>query len=276
MNWLDRAEVKFGHLAIPGLIRIVVAFNALVFVLYKMNPGFLGLLDLDILRVTHGEIWRLVSYIFIPSFGGYLGGWISVFFYLLLLWFIGDGVEYAMGSFKLNAFYFLGMFSTTVAACLMAYIFYPLPTGSFSNVLLNATLLFAFARFYPNDILYVMGLIPIKVVWLAWTVAALLAFAFLNMGSWELRLVLLISVANYFIFFGKEIAQDAQHRSEVAARRERFERDIRDVEGESLHRCVVCGRTEHTAPDLEFRVSRDGNEYCRDHLPRAATPDAGK
>src|SRR5438445_700663 len=102
MNWLDRVEVKFGHLAIPGLTRIVVAFNALVFVLYKASPLFLSFLNLDIMRVAHGEVWRLVTYIFIPSFGGILGDWLSVFFYLFMLWIIGDGLEYALGSFKLN------------------------------------------------------------------------------------------------------------------------------------------------------------------------------
>ncbi len=39
-----------------------------------------------------------------------------------------------------------------------------------------------------------------------------------------------------------------------------------DVE-EALHHCKVCGRTEVTAPELEFRVAADGEEYCLTHLP---------
>ena len=38
MKWIDRMETKLGRHAIPGLMRIVVAFNALVFVPYKSIP----------------------------------------------------------------------------------------------------------------------------------------------------------------------------------------------------------------------------------------------
>lgn len=36
----------------------------------------------------------------------------------------------------------------------------------------------------------------------------------------------------------------------------------------SLHRCNLCGKTEHTSPELEFRVAMDGEEYCYPHLPK--------
>ena len=43
---------------------------------------------------------------------------------------------------------------------------------------------------------------------------------------------------------------------------------------DSLHRCTICGRTDSTAPDLDFRVSKDGHEYCIDHLPKATPTPA--
>ena len=69
MNWFHRIEHKFGHLAIPHLIRVVTMFNALVYILYKLNPGYLDALILDPERIRAGELWRIVSYIFIPSIG---------------------------------------------------------------------------------------------------------------------------------------------------------------------------------------------------------------
>jgi hypothetical protein len=49
------------------------------------------------------------------------------------------------------------------------------------------------------------------------------------------------------------------------ARRRRFQKAL---EPEStLHRCSLCGRTEVSDPDLEFRVSANGSEYCGEHLP---------
>jgi hypothetical protein len=36
---------------------------------------------------------------------------------------------------------------------------------------------------------------------------------------------------------------------------------------ETLHRCDACGRTEVSHPDIDFRVTADGREFCREHLP---------
>jgi hypothetical protein len=84
-------------------------------------------------------------------------------------------------------------------------------------------------------------------------------------------MALLAALACYLIFFGREIFDEARHRQKVVSRRRRFEADIRTATPESMHRCAVCGRTEVSAPDLDFRVARDGEEYCVDHLPRAVS-----
>jgi len=265
MNWITRAERHFGHLAIPNLIRVITGFSALVFVLYKLvNPHLIEVLALDPQAVMRGQVWRLVTYIFIPSIGSPIIDWILAAFYIWYMWWIGDGLESALGSFRVNVFYLLGMIGVTVAA------FY---SGSgFSAVMLNSSLFFAFARFYPEEVIYLMGLVPVKVKWLAWISGIFLVFGFLANG-WSYRISLLVAFANYFIFFGREIFQDAVHRREVHGRRMRFEAARRSDE-EVMHRCAVCGRTEIQAPDLEFRVARDGQEYCVEHLPKAPTPPA--
>lgn len=74
-------------------------------------------------------------------------------------------------------------------------------------------------------------------------------------------------MANYLIFFGPEMVRNARTRQQVADRRRKFEAAAVPVT-ETLHECVVCHRTEATHPELDFRVARDGQEYCRDHLPR--------
>ena len=47
MTWLDKLERRFGFLGIPGLIRIVIGFTALVWALVWFNRGFASFLDLD-------------------------------------------------------------------------------------------------------------------------------------------------------------------------------------------------------------------------------------
>jgi hypothetical protein len=262
MNWLNRAEARLGHLAIPGLPQIIVGFNALVFILHKLNPHFVEKLTLDPSRIMQGEVWRLVTYLFIPSFGAPFADWLLVAFYLMFLWFVGTGLEEAMGAFKLNVYYLLGMIGVTIAAWISH-------EGGFSNGILNTAMFFAFARFYPEVVIYVMFILPVKVKWMAWFSAALLLLGFLA-ADWPYRLALIAALMNYSLFFGSDIIRDARHRGQVASRRKRFDREIQSVESEALHRCAVCGRTEQVAPDLEFRVARDGQEYCREHLPKPA------
>jgi hypothetical protein len=64
-----------------------------------------------------------------------------------------------------------------------------------------------------------------------------------------------------------------RNRHGTANRRRRFEGNAR-AETEPLHHCATCGATELTNPNLEFRVSRDGEEYCLTHLPNATKVEA--
>ena len=257
MTLLDKLERRIGFIAVPGLVRIIVTFNALVFGLVLLNPGFESYLALDPIRILHGEVWRLVTYIFVPQIRHFL--WVAVA--LWFLWFVGDGLERAWGPFRVTLFYLVGMIGTTIAAFFFG--------ANFSNVLLNSTLFFAFARFYPDEVIYVMFILPVKIKWLAWFFAALLMFGFLT-GSNAYRMAMVAAMSNYFIFFGPELFHQMRHRKEVSERRKRFEVQTRH-DAEPLHKCATCGATELSDPNLEFRVSHDGEEYCMQHLP-SATP----
>src|SRR6266516_3970663 len=258
MTWLDKLERRFGFLGIPRLIQIVVAFSALVFLLVRLNPDFISALDLNLERVRHGEIWRLVTYIFIPQTFSFL--WII--FVLWFLWFIGEGLERAWGPFRLTLYFLVGMIGTTAAALFFG--------SNFSNTMLIASLFYAFARFYPDEVIYVLFILPVKIKWLAWVFAAFLLIGFV-LGPNSYRAALVAAFANYFIFFGPEIIHHARHRHEVSTRRRRFEVQSRSVD-DALHRCAVCGVTELTDPNLDFRVARDGDEYCIAHFAKNQTP----
>jgi membrane associated rhomboid family serine protease len=254
MSWLDKLERRFGFLAIPGLIRIVIFFTALVWALIWLNPNLRFALNLDPARIRHGEVWRLVTYIFVPQT---LSLWVVLA--LWFLWFIGEGLERAWGPFRLTLYFFIGMIGTTVAAFFFG--------GNFSNGMLITSLFFAFARFYPEEIIYILFILPVKIKWLAWIFAAFLLFGFV-LGPNSYRAALIAAFANYFIFFGPEIIHDARHRRDVSTRRRRFEAESRSPT-ETLHHCAVCGATELSDPNLDFRVASNGEEYCMAHLPKA-------
>ncbi|MEP6699269.1 MAG: rhomboid family intramembrane serine protease [Verrucomicrobiota bacterium] len=253
MSFLDKLERRFGFLAIPGLIRAVVTLNALVFVLVLLNKGFDSYLALDIARIRAGEVWRLMTYLFVPPPSHVL--WVVVA--LWFLWFIGDGLERAWGAFRLTLYFFVGMIGTTVAALLS--------NSQFSSQMLFTTLFFAFAHFYPEETIYVFFILPLKIKWVAWIYAGFLGVGFLAQTN-SYRLALIAALANYVIFFVPGVIQHLRQRRTVAGRRERFEQHSRSDE-EPLHRCAKCGATELSNPLLDFRVSRDGEEYCVAHLP---------
>lgn len=116
--------------------------------------------------------------------------------------------------------------------------------------------------------IFFLYILPLKVKWIAWIYAALLLFQFI-VGSMALRSAMLVAFANYFLFFGRDIVTEARQRRETSERQQRFEADRRSP-AEPLHTCAVCGATELTDPNLEFRVARNGEEYCIPHLPVAA------
>src|SRR5947199_5911931 len=248
MNLLDKLERRFGFLAIRGLPRILVGFAALVFGLTWLLPGFTSMLMLDPVRIRHGEVWRLITYIFILQTQSPL--W--VIFALWFLWWVGEGLERAWGSFRLTLYFLVGMLGTTAAAFFFG--------SNFSNSMLLMSLFLAFAHFYPEENIYILFILPVRIKWLAWVAGAfLLVGFFVNSNSYRASLV--AALANYLIFFGPEFFSRAKQRREVSSRRRKFD-DSSRTEAEPLHKCAVCGATELTDPNLEFRVARDGEEYC--------------
>ena len=107
-------------------------------------------------------------------------------------------------------------------------------------------------------------ILPVKVKWLAMITWALYGLRFV-LGGWNTKLVVLASVSNFLLFFGNDIwFRIRAARRDMKRNAERIAR-----ENEPLHRCVVCGRTDRTNPDLDFRYCTECDPvqcYCEEHL----------
>lgn len=255
MNFLDRFERCCPWIAIPGLIRFVALFNALVFILHLIAPGYESILMLNREAILHGQFWRLLTWIFIPETMNPF--WI--FFALLFLWFLGDGLENAWGAFRTTLFYLTGMIGCTITALIF---------GSYgANTFLNLSLLYAFATFYPHYKVLFLFIIPMRIGWLAFICALLTAFGTFG-DSHAAQVALLVTFLNYFIYFRMmlvdKIRQLLLWKKAAASRRKK--EDSETIE--SLHCCEICHCTEHNNRDLHFRVTSDGKEYCLEHLPK--------
>lgn len=253
---IDNLEKRFGWFAIPGLIRYVVLFNALVYVLQLVAPGYTASLALVPEAVWAGEVWRLFTWVFLPR----TLSPIWIFFALLFLWFLGDMLDSCWNSFRVTLFYVCGWFLTTLAAMLLP----GAGLGPGANLFLNLTVLFAVATLQPNYQILFFFVIPLKLKWLGIISAIfpLLLFFSLPIGG---KVALVLSFANYLLFFGPAFFREWTMSQQTRSRRARFEASMAELD--TVHRCTICGITEVSHPDAEFRVSADGKEYCLQHLP---------
>src|ERR1700757_1512555 len=114
MSWLNWLENRVGFLAIPRLIPAIALLNLFVYILFQLSPGYVQYLTLEPDLVMRGQVWRLVSYIFIPDMFLDARG-VSILqsvFFLLYVWFmiwVGNALEHAWGAFRLTLYYVLGM-----------------------------------------------------------------------------------------------------------------------------------------------------------------------
>ena len=276
MNWLNKLERKFGNWAIPNLIVWLIGAYTIGFVLYRVNPSIIGLLMLSPYHILHGQIWRLITWVFMPTDTNLVYLLIMALFYYQL----GTTLERTWGTFRFNVYIFGGMLFTVIGAFLLYGIMY-LMNGvvttemlligtSFSTSYINMSIFLAFACMYPDMQVLLMFIIPIKMKWMAAVYGVLIALSFFETG-WAGRMAIFMSLLNFIIFFfsTRNLKRYTPHE---VHRRQKFKADMRRPQGYAggaKHKCAVCGRTELDDPTLEFRFCSkcEGNyEYCQDHL----------
>ena len=256
MNWLDKLERRLGRFAIKGLMAYIVGITGIVYALsyFDNSRAVIGKLMLIPQLVLRGEVWRLVTYIFIPPNASIMWILFTLYFYYM----VGNALEHEWGSFKFNIFYLTGMIGTTIAAFITGY-------GA-TSLYLNLSLFLAFAKIYPNYELLLFFVIPVKVKYLAMVNWAFIIFTILA-GDMSTRLIAIVSIINYFLFFSREILAGNKNRRQVYNNRRRFKTEL--PRNFTIHRCTTCGKTEKDDPNMDFRYCPECEgdyEYCMDHV----------
>jgi hypothetical protein len=232
---LARLERSIGRFAIPNLILYVVAGMGMAWILSMTRPEVLGRLVLDMDAVRAGQVWRLFTFLFIPIGTSY---WVLVNLYFA--WWIGSSLEQHWGAFKFNAYYFMGMAGTIVAALL---------AGPQSNTWLDASMFLAFATTFPDVQILLFFILPIRVKWLG-VLAALPIAYYLAVGDWGTRGAIIAALGNYFLFFGGHWMEVLRHRN-VAVRQRAKRETFKSNEPVFGHRvCAICGAREADGVDI--------------------------
>ena len=284
-NFLNNMERKFGKYAIRNITVYIIGLYIFGYILqfapFKVN--ITNYLTLDPYLILHGQVWRLVTWILIPPQA--LSIWI--FFTLYLYYFMGTTMERTIGTFRYNVFIFGGILFMILSAFLTYLVYYFITGGNeqllaalmytlsgvFSTYYIQEAVFLIFAICYPDIQLLLMFIIPIKVKYLGILYAGMLAFSAIYNGligrNYAIFFAVFFQFLNVFLFYLSLGRLDHLKPKEIK-RRQEFNRGVKmRPQGVTRHKCAVCGRTEETNPELEFRFCSkcNGNyEYCQDHL----------
>ena len=141
-----------------GTVFWIIGINVLIFVMMY----FLGLrrltlyLSMNPVLVMRGWIWTFVTYMFVH------GGFSHILFNMFGLFIFGVQVERYMGSREFMLFYFV---TGTLAGIFSFVVYYG--TGQYMVWLMGASgaifaVQLAYAVFYPNSIIYIWGILPLR------------------------------------------------------------------------------------------------------------------
>lgn len=213
MKWLDTVERKIRRFAIPHLMNYIVFGMALIFVADMMGLGFSSKLSLSMPRVAQGQVWRLLTFIFLPPSSSPLWVIFSLYFY----WMIGSALENQWGAARFNLFYLVGVIGNILAAVI---------TGYAVNTYLNLSLFFAFAATWPDYQILVFFILPVKMKWLALLNAALFLWQ-LIVGSWSTRAAIIFSLLNVMLFLGGDLFSRIRQDSHYWKTRYNFRKAMR-------------------------------------------------
>ena len=275
----ERFCYRNRQMGIPNLMLYISVGTAIVYVMSQMSGNYtlFSLLYFDRNLILQGQIWRLFSYPLTYGIGN--NNLLLVAISLFCYYSLGRIMESIWGTLKFNLFYFSGMLMMDVYCMIFG--------GHASVTYLNLSLFLGYATMYPDAHFLLFFIIPVK----AWIFALIdIAIVLLDLVTvpFPSNLFALISIANYFLFFGSDVLnilplswrtkwKRTGHnvRSRKAVYEDNvipFSRTTQEQKGPSAvytHRCTVCGRTDTTHPELEFRYCSRCNGYycyCEDHI----------
>ncbi|MCG4527170.1 rhomboid family intramembrane serine protease [Intestinimonas massiliensis] len=251
----------------------IVIGNVIVFVLDMFSRySFSHMLTFVPYYIFHGQIWRLVTFIFVPEGSKLFFVAISLYFY----YFIGNALEREWGSARFTVFYGIGVLVNIAVGLVLSFLYglnYPWPVVSMYYI--NMSLFFAFAALYPDLQVLLFFIIPVKVKWLAWIDAAFFAWSILSSLfhlNWVGVVLPVVAILNFLLFFSSDAARIfGRVRHRTSRQTINFKKATKEAKKDKgyLHKCAVCGITDADDPNMEFRYCSKCSGYycyCMDHI----------
>src|SRR5512137_748335 len=166
-------RVFFGG-PVTRTVKILIIINVGVYLLQTLSElagsrflvAYFGLIPV---RVTHSlMIWQLATYMFLH------GGVLHILFNMLTLFMFGNDLERYWGTRRFLNYYFITGIGAGVCSWLISIHSIAVTIGASGAIY---GLLLAYGLLYPNRIVYLNFLLPVKVKWLVIIMGAMAFFS---------------------------------------------------------------------------------------------------
>ena len=265
------------HKGVPNLMLYIVLGTAVVYLMSDITGNYFlyDLLYFDRARILQGQIWRLFTYPLTYRTTNLMLTAIS----LLCYYSLGRAMENIWGTLRFNLYYLTGVVMMDVYCMLFG--------GYASVTYLNLSLFLSYATLYPDAHFLLFFIIPVR-AWIFALFDLILVLVDLLANPFPYNFFSVISLANYFLFFGADVLNVLPMSWRANARRllkkqpkakgkakvipfdaGSYEAAKAAPKAPYTHRCTVCGRTDISNPELEFRYCsrcRGYYCYCQDHI----------
>jgi rhomboid family protein len=179
---------SFGPPLTPMVKKLIIITSAVFLLTYvplqifhsEFFGGIFEWFGLQPVLVVHRLfIWQLATYLFLH------GGWFHIIFNMFALWMFGADLEHAWGGRKFLFFYFLTGVGAGILDVALNTIFPPaIPTLTIGCSGAVYGLLLAYGMLFPDRLIYLYMIIPIKAKWFVAIMGAIeFVSSFGNPGS---------------------------------------------------------------------------------------------
>jgi len=278
---------------IPNLMLYVTVGSAIVYLLSLINGGTIlyEWLRFDKAAILRGQVWRLFSYVLTYTPGS---GAVLILVGLYFFYHLSRHVEAVLGTLKFNIFYFSGVLLMDVYAMLFCptapvqigeYLYAAEAfTGLYSNMALylHLSIILMFSATNPEAQFLVFFIIPVKAWFIAMADLVLIGISVFNLADFfPHNLFPLVGLLNFLLFAGKDVLNLFPFLQGIRRRKPKPKPQTGSVpfpgskseappkKANYTHRCVICGRTDVSDPQLEFRYCSRCKGYfcyCQDHI----------
>ncbi len=289
MSVMDRLERKMRFLSRFNIMIVLIGAYALGYILSMTAPAVLNYLAFDPPSILKGQVWRLFTFVVSPDSSSFFMALITCFIYFS----ISRTLEQVVGTFRVNFFMISGILLLDIFGFLF-YALFPVPTCYYASMLspyyLYAMLFVLFALMFPEARFLFMFIFPIKGRWMIFITMGMYLLNIVQAFShgfsgyaWILIFMVAAAILTLFLFLTfcgysfkrrNQAAQRFKRMGSPGTSRSGFRTSNtrQSTEGRSAsyrHKCEICGRTNITHPELDFRYCSKcyGNhEYCMEHL----------